>query len=87
MSTPATTAAPIVAPVSAQPTANKMVTMEVREQPTEGNKTQQTVWGPLRLRGGGAAKDCLMAFVCFECCEGCCDCIADIICCPCEMCC
>ncbi|KAG2009667.1 hypothetical protein CC2G_012569 [Coprinopsis cinerea AmutBmut pab1-1] len=44
-----------------------------------------------RLRGGGAGKDCFLGlvgcFLCFECCEGCCDCIGDIICCPCEMCC
>ncbi|TEB40136.1 hypothetical protein FA13DRAFT_56416 [Coprinellus micaceus] len=48
-----------------------------------------------RLRGGGAAKACfidaLACFMCFdwnyvkECCEGCCDCIAGIICCPCEV--
>ncbi|KIY70816.1 hypothetical protein CYLTODRAFT_487706 [Cylindrobasidium torrendii FP15055 ss-10] len=45
----------------------------------------------MRLRGGGAGKDCFLCifgcFICFECCEGCCDCVADIICCPCEMCC
>ncbi|KAK7048722.1 hypothetical protein R3P38DRAFT_1876223 [Favolaschia claudopus] len=52
-----------------------------------------------RMRGGGAGKDCFMGilgcFLCFdpfiinplECCEGCCECIADIVCCPCEMCC
>ncbi|KII90657.1 hypothetical protein PLICRDRAFT_39238 [Plicaturopsis crispa FD-325 SS-3] len=44
-----------------------------------------------RLRGGGAGKDCLLGcigcFLCFECCEDCCDCFADIVCCPCEMCC
>ncbi|KAF8229645.1 hypothetical protein L208DRAFT_159034 [Tricholoma matsutake] len=44
-----------------------------------------------RIRGGGAAKDCFLGmlgcFLCFECCEGCCGCVADIICCPCEMCC
>ncbi|KAG8214394.1 hypothetical protein J3R82DRAFT_9387 [Butyriboletus roseoflavus] len=44
-----------------------------------------------RLRGGGAGKDCFLAalecFLCFECCKACCDCAADIICCPCEMCC
>lgn len=44
-----------------------------------------------RLRGGGAAKDCfigaLECFLCFECCKDCCECWADIICCPCEMCC
>ncbi|KAF8965129.1 hypothetical protein BDZ97DRAFT_1813789 [Flammula alnicola] len=44
-----------------------------------------------RMRGGGAGKDCFLGligcFLCFECCEGCCDCIGDIICCPCEMCC
>ncbi|KAG1798079.1 uncharacterized protein HD556DRAFT_1352698 [Suillus plorans] len=44
-----------------------------------------------RLRGGGAAKDCFLGalecFLCFECCKECCECGADIICCPCEMCC
>ncbi|KZP31623.1 hypothetical protein FIBSPDRAFT_849591 [Athelia psychrophila] len=44
-----------------------------------------------RTRGGGAAKDCFIGmfecFMCFECCKGCCECFADIICCPCEMCC
>ncbi|KAF8810210.1 hypothetical protein BYT27DRAFT_7161810 [Phlegmacium glaucopus] len=44
-----------------------------------------------RIRGGGAAKDCFLGaigvFLCCEFCEGCCDCLADIICCPCEMCC
>ncbi|KZT19973.1 hypothetical protein NEOLEDRAFT_1141275 [Neolentinus lepideus HHB14362 ss-1] len=44
-----------------------------------------------RLRGGGAAKDCFLGalecFMCFECCKDCCECFADIICCPCEMCC
>ncbi|CAE6460145.1 unnamed protein product [Rhizoctonia solani] len=38
-----------------------------------------------------ARKDCLMGalacFLCCECFEGCCECFADIICCPCEMCC
>ncbi|KAF9525488.1 hypothetical protein CPB83DRAFT_859337 [Crepidotus variabilis] len=45
--------------------------------------------GAWRLRGGGAGKDCFLGiigcFLCCECCEGCCDCIGDIICCPCEM--
>ncbi|TFY80127.1 hypothetical protein EWM64_g3889 [Hericium alpestre] len=44
-----------------------------------------------RIRGGGAAKDCFLGlvecFICFESCKFCCDCFADIICCPCEMCC
>ncbi|KAL6302858.1 hypothetical protein BKA93DRAFT_736140 [Sparassis latifolia] len=44
-----------------------------------------------RIRGGGAGRDCFMgmieAFLCFECCKDCCECFADIICCPCEMCC
>ncbi|KAI0040050.1 hypothetical protein FA95DRAFT_1612108 [Auriscalpium vulgare] len=44
-----------------------------------------------RLRGGGAGRDCFLGlvecFLCFECCKGCCECFADIICCPCEMCC
>ncbi|KIJ25240.1 hypothetical protein M422DRAFT_237156 [Sphaerobolus stellatus SS14] len=45
----------------------------------------------MRLRGGGAAKDCFLSmvecFLCFECCKDCCECWADIICCPCELCC
>jgi len=45
----------------------------------------------MRVRGGGAAKDCFMAavdcFLCFESCKFCCECFADIVCCPCEMCC
>ncbi|KJA23214.1 hypothetical protein HYPSUDRAFT_40010 [Hypholoma sublateritium FD-334 SS-4] len=44
-----------------------------------------------RLRGGGCGKDCFLCcvgcFLCFECCEVCCGCIADIVCCPCELCC
>ncbi|CCM01176.1 uncharacterized protein FIBRA_03224 [Fibroporia radiculosa] len=44
-----------------------------------------------RLRGGGAAKDCFIGavecFLCFEGCKECCECCADIVCCPCEMCC
>ncbi|KAN0118656.1 hypothetical protein V8E52_005079 [Russula decolorans] len=37
-----------------------------------------------RLRGGGAARECFIGLVgCFEGCE----CCADIVCCPCEMCC
>ncbi|KAF8491172.1 hypothetical protein F5888DRAFT_1067700 [Russula emetica] len=36
-------------------------------------------------------QDCLLGlvevFICFECCKGCCECVADIVCCPCEMCC
>ncbi|KAI0031936.1 hypothetical protein K488DRAFT_51028 [Vararia minispora EC-137] len=44
-----------------------------------------------RVRGGGAGRDCFLGmiecFICFECCKGCCECFADIICCPCEMCC
>ncbi|PCH40206.1 hypothetical protein WOLCODRAFT_136723 [Wolfiporia cocos MD-104 SS10] len=44
-----------------------------------------------RLRGGGAGKDCFLGalecFLCFEGCKDCCECIADIVCCPCEMCC
>ena len=54
---------------------------EVREHSAEEADKKQSIWGrPLRMRGGGAAKDCLMAFACFEVCKGCCDCFADIIC-------
>ncbi|KAN0074697.1 hypothetical protein V8E55_011746 [Tylopilus felleus] len=57
--------------------------------PAPANNNQQQ--HAKRIRGGGAGKDCLLAaiecFICFECCKGCCECFADIICCPCEMCC
>ena len=57
---------------------------EVREHSTQEANQKQTISDrPLRMRGGGMAKDCLMAFVCFEVCKGCCECFADIICeCP-----
>ncbi|KAF9514720.1 hypothetical protein BS47DRAFT_1342695 [Hydnum rufescens UP504] len=67
-----------------QPTA-KATSMEVDEQAKERGESRQSIWGPLRLRGGGLAKDCLIGFVCFEVCEGCCDCIGDILCCPCDV--
>ncbi|KAF8876217.1 hypothetical protein CPB84DRAFT_1787640 [Gymnopilus junonius] len=55
--------------------------------PANANPEHQE--GPSRVRGGGAGRDCCMgilgAFICSECCEGICDCVADIICCPCEM--
>ncbi|KAF8531262.1 hypothetical protein JB92DRAFT_2692598, partial [Gautieria morchelliformis] len=54
-------------------------------------EAQQKTHKTMRLRGGGAGKDCLLGaiecFLCFECCKTCCECCADIICCPCEMCC
>ncbi|KAF8840777.1 hypothetical protein BDN67DRAFT_968085 [Paxillus ammoniavirescens] len=61
--------------------------------PAPGNNAQshQEHNHAKRIRGGGVAKDCFLGalecFLCFECCKGCCECCADIICCPCEMCC
>ncbi|KAG8988709.1 hypothetical protein FRB90_002502 [Tulasnella sp. 427] len=73
-------------PTTTQPTVAQM------EQQAQHNHTCERRGGimgsVLRLRGGGAGKDCLLGalgcFLCCECCEGCCECIADIICCPCE---
>ncbi|KAG8999458.1 hypothetical protein FRB94_011452 [Tulasnella sp. JGI-2019a] len=78
-----------------QPTGKNDMSLDVSTQPTIDNVEQQVCQNKqreaMRLRGGGAGKDCFIAafgcFVCFECFEGCCECIGDIICCPCEMCC
>ncbi|KZV93462.1 hypothetical protein EXIGLDRAFT_835648 [Exidia glandulosa HHB12029] len=83
-------------PIQSQPmSASKMQVQPDLEQ----NQTVQTVdGGAQRIRGGGGGKDCFMGivecFLCFECCKVklgnttvCCECFADIICCPCEMCC
>jgi len=84
-------AVPVVAktaPVTAQPKAEamKMETLAPQNEAQECSHNKAR-----RLRGGGAAKDCFIGlvgcFLCFECCEGCCDCVGDILCCPCEMCC
>ncbi|GLB38673.1 hypothetical protein LshimejAT787_0505380 [Lyophyllum shimeji] len=78
------------APVTAQPKAEsmKMETLSSQHDPESCSHNHNKA---RRLRGGGAAKDCFLGmigcFLCFECCEGCCDCVGDIICCPCEMCC
>ncbi|KAJ3732671.1 hypothetical protein DFJ43DRAFT_1154073 [Lentinula guzmanii] len=91
--------APTKAPMSAQPRAAQ--SMSVTNAPSipscqdveHGTCKHTHGKGGLvsRLRGGGAGKDCFLGiigcFLCCECCEGCCDCIGDIICCPCEMCC
>ncbi|KIP06220.1 hypothetical protein PHLGIDRAFT_19511 [Phlebiopsis gigantea 11061_1 CR5-6] len=73
---------------STQPQAIQMNPMS----PPARNHTQCENQGKAhRLRGGGAGKDCLLGavecFLCFECCKDCCECFADIVCCPCEMCC
>ncbi|KZP31616.1 hypothetical protein FIBSPDRAFT_849586 [Athelia psychrophila] len=73
--------------VQAQPqAATSMNSMKAPENHTECLNAKAN-----RARGAGAGKDCLLGmiecFICFECCKGCCECFADIICCPCEMCC
>ncbi|EJF63336.1 hypothetical protein BD309DRAFT_949357 [Dichomitus squalens] len=79
---------------SAQPQAVQMSAMNPPAR--QGNQThseecQRKRSFAERLRGGGAARDCFLGivecFICFECCKDCCECFADIICCPCEMCC
>ncbi|KAN0074665.1 hypothetical protein V8E55_011714 [Tylopilus felleus] len=54
--------------------------------PAPANNNQQQHHAK-RIRGGDAG-DCLAGTCCisFCCCAGCCACIADIICCRCEMC-
>lgn len=73
---------------STQPQA---VQMSLTNAPTRNN-TQECLRNKAhRMRGGGAGKDCFLGaiecFICFEGCKDCCECCADIICCPCEMCC
>ncbi|KAF9262991.1 hypothetical protein L218DRAFT_866281 [Marasmius fiardii PR-910] len=80
--------------VTAQPQAG--IEMNVSGQQAKVNGGQQCEERNRRvsrLRGGGAGKDCFLGligcFLCFGTCNylECCDCIGDIICCPCEMCC
>ncbi|KAL1705478.1 hypothetical protein EV121DRAFT_290441 [Schizophyllum commune] len=63
--------------------------MEMKVVGTAPTSTQPGQQDPMRVRGGGAGKGCLLGclgcFICCECCEGLCECFADIICCPCEM--
>ncbi|KAI0667625.1 hypothetical protein C8Q78DRAFT_314477 [Trametes maxima] len=79
---------------SAQPQAVQMNAMNPpeRQSAQAGDPECQHKRGlAARLRGGGAGRDCFIGliecFLCFECCKDCCECFADIICCPCEMCC
>ncbi|KAK2465420.1 hypothetical protein APHAL10511_002774 [Amanita phalloides] len=87
-------------PAKAQPGA-AVITVDAQPQTTVEMNTMNAPSGNLqcahernrtsRIRGGGAAKDCCMtvigAFLCFESCKACCECITDVICCPCEICC
>ncbi|KAG9073476.1 hypothetical protein FS749_015128 [Ceratobasidium sp. UAMH 11750] len=80
--------------VSTQPTAAPAMQMSIQPSIEDAQSQKQGLRGKfeaMRLRGGGAGKDCFLGaigcFLCCECFEGCCDCIADIVCCPCEMCC
>ncbi|KIJ96843.1 hypothetical protein K443DRAFT_681992 [Laccaria amethystina LaAM-08-1] len=78
---------PTPTPVNAQPQAGHAISFARGvSMPANANTEHQ---GASRLRGGGAAKDCcigvLGVFVCCDICEGICDVVADIVCCPCEM--
>ncbi|KAB5593635.1 Acyl-CoA dehydrogenase [Ceratobasidium theobromae] len=70
--------------VSTQPTAAPTMQMTVQPTIDEAQSPQQERSLAQRIRGGGAGKDCLMGalacFICCECFEGCCECIADIVC-------
>ncbi|KZT53946.1 hypothetical protein CALCODRAFT_485954 [Calocera cornea HHB12733] len=71
--------------IQMQPQANGQ---QMTVAPVEQKQEQKQSW-VMRLRGGGAGRDCCMGlvecFLCFECCKGLCECFADIVCCPCEM--
>ncbi|CAE6436646.1 unnamed protein product [Rhizoctonia solani] len=55
--------------ISTQPTAAPAMQMNIEP---ESGKQNQTRFQSLRLRGGGAAKGCLIgALSCFICCEAC----------------
>ncbi|KAJ1307208.1 hypothetical protein OPQ81_001323 [Rhizoctonia solani] len=77
--------------ISRQPTSTPIMQMTIEqaqasEQPERGTEDPAS-----RLRGGGAAKGCLIGalscLICCECMACCCDCVASIVCCPCEVCC
>ncbi|KDR82932.1 hypothetical protein GALMADRAFT_238611 [Galerina marginata CBS 339.88] len=72
-------------------TEMKVMTVDAAVQSKQHEHCEHHKHKASRLRGGGAGKDCFLGligcFLCFECCEGCCDCLGDIICCPCEVCC
>ncbi|KIO20795.1 hypothetical protein M407DRAFT_133853 [Tulasnella calospora MUT 4182] len=61
-------------PVATQPTVAQM---EQQQHNHACEKRGGFMGSVLRLRGGGAGKDCLLGaigcFLCCECCEGCCD--------------
>ncbi|KAL1745817.1 hypothetical protein HDZ31DRAFT_62792 [Schizophyllum fasciatum] len=74
------------------PAPKQMQMQPAMEMSVAGSSTKSTQPGehaPMRVRGGGAGKGCLLGClgccICCECCEGLCECFADIICCPCEM--
>ncbi|TFY55398.1 hypothetical protein EVJ58_g8275 [Rhodofomes roseus] len=75
------------APKPAMTTATQPQAVQMTREPEPGVPEPQGE----PLRGGGAGKDCFIGafecFICFEGCKDCCECCADIICCPCEMCC
>ncbi|KLO16777.1 hypothetical protein SCHPADRAFT_937638 [Schizopora paradoxa] len=77
------------AATSEQPAGIQMLATSAPAKASTQEQPQET--RAMRIRGGGAAKDCFLAaldcFICFESCKVCCECAADIICCPCEMCC
>ncbi|KZT44629.1 hypothetical protein SISSUDRAFT_1039182 [Sistotremastrum suecicum HHB10207 ss-3] len=73
---------------TSQPTGKPQMALQIQPSIEEHRSHKHKA---SHVRGGGAGKDCFMGlaecFICFETCRICCDCFADIICCPCEMCC
>ncbi|KAH9959804.1 hypothetical protein BC827DRAFT_1211658 [Russula dissimulans] len=86
-------------PTSSQP--QKSIQMDALNPATPANSQQaEHQHKARRIRGGGAGRDCFIGLIeCFICfaeplmanarfsLQDCCECLADIICCPCEMCC
>ncbi|EDR12984.1 uncharacterized protein LACBIDRAFT_293010 [Laccaria bicolor S238N-H82] len=87
----ATTTAPSKAMTNQPRASTEMKVMSVAEGAVGKQAHCEHQHKASRLRGGSAGKDCFLGlvgcFLCFECCEGCCECVGDILCCPCEMCC
>ncbi|KAJ7743690.1 hypothetical protein DFH07DRAFT_964020 [Mycena maculata] len=74
---------------TSQPQATEMNVMNVANQTAKDGACQhgqqcEHQHKASRMRGGGAGKDCFLSmvecFFCLECCKGCCECFADIIC-------
>ncbi|KDN35772.1 hypothetical protein RSAG8_11334, partial [Rhizoctonia solani AG-8 WAC10335] len=68
--------------ISTQPTTTPRMQMTIEQ--AQASEQQDNEGPASRIRGGGAAKACLIGalscFVCCECMGCCCDCVAGIVC-------